>query len=1015
MKTRFNKIRFKVHQLRQRFKQGEVTRWQKIKYFIFALFGVFVTFSLVLFLWIWATLPDINDHEKIFAAQSSVILDRNGALLYKIKGDEDREIVPYTEISKYAPLAAISIEDDQFYNHGGFDFAAILKAVCSQVGVCSQARGGSTITQQYIKNAFLTNERTYSRKIKEIILSMQLENRYSKDEILALYLNRIPYGSIIYGVEVASQKFFGKSASKLTIAESAILASLPKSPTYYWPYGENAYARINLDEKTILEKDLRNEQDIIDASEGINLSKGLLGKTYTFGEGDQKRDIYVKGRVEFVLDRMYELGHITEEERNKAQKEADNMVFKPLENSLDKAPHFVTDVKELLEEKYGVDKVNKGGLKITTTLNYEMQKMAEEAIASRAEVNQNKYGANNASLISLDPNNGQILAMVGSRDFNDAEIEGQNNLTTSRRQPGSSFKPFVYAAAFLKGHAPSTVVYDVKTTFNSDGSKYTPDNYSGKFNGPVSMRNALGGSLNIPAIKAGYLASMDNVMKLAAGMGMYFVPQDYYGLASALGTNEIAPLDMARGYSVFANGGYRVEPIYILKVEDAEGNILEEYEAPKDRKQALDPQVAYLVNDILTDKNARPADFWRNGITLSNQLNGAKTGTSNIEAKSGNHSDILPRDNWTIGYVRNLVTAVWVGNTKSTALKPGADGLTTAAPIWKEYMTKASEKVEKGEFEKPEGLKWVNISKRSGKLASKKTPSGDIIKAVFASFGVPKDYDSSYQVVKIDKVSGKLATEFTPEDAIEEKVFYTAHDVLPEWDAAAQAWARAAGMAGGAPPTEYDDVHTAETMNAKPQISITSPSSSGIVSPPRVAVMVDITSPAGVQRVDYYLDDELLTTVSNSPFHGSLPLSADFADGSIHSIKAIVYDELLHSNQSSITVKIGADDTPPTVSFAFPKNNAKLTAGSSVGIQLQAYDGNGAVVSAKYYLDGKLYQNDIEPPFEWQLTVPTDEGSYELMVEAFDQAKNKSSDSIQIQVVAQAEKSQGGGRGNTHY
>lgn len=984
-----HKKRFSIKNLTKHFNKAGITRKRKILYGILGLFALGFVSVFILLAWVWFTLPDVDDPTKIYAAQSSIIYDRNGVVLYKIKGDEDRESVPFDKISKYAPLAAISIEDDEFYNHGGFDVAAILKAVCSEVHICSQARGGSTITQQYVKNTYLTNERTYTRKLKELMLAIKVEHRYTKDEILALYLNRIPYGSTIYGVEVASQKFFGKHAEELTVAESAVLASLPKSPTYYWPYGEHVYASINLDEQTILDKDYRSEADLVKANPDY-IVRGLLGKTYTFGEGDQQRDIYVKGRVSFVLERMYELKHITKQELEDAQKETDVMEFVPLKNSLDKAPHFVTYVQQLLEEKYGPDKIQKGGLKITTTLDYEMQKEAEETVAKYGETNQNKYGANNASLLSMDPNTGQILAMVGSRDFNNEEIQGQNNLTTAPRQPGSSFKPYVYAAAFLKGYAPSTVIYDIKTKFGG----WQPDNYDGKFKGPVTIRAALGSSLNIPAIKAGYLAGMENVMNLVRSMGID-IPVTEYDLPMAIGTVNVSALNMARGYSTFANGGYRVDPVSILKIQDVEGNIVEEYTPSKDRQQVLDPQVAYLINDVLTDKEARPAGMWRDNLTLPDQLSGAKTGTSN--KPGADHKSILPSDVWTVGYVRNLVTAVWVGNTLGEALKPAASGVTTVTPMWHDFMVKAIKRVEPGEYNKPSNLKWVAISKRSGRLASKKTPAGDVVKAVFADFGVPKDYDDSYQVVKIDKVSGKLATEFTPEDAIEEKVFFVHHAVDPVWEKSVQAWAAASGQ-GGQIPTEYDDVHTAETMNEKPQITILSPKSSSIVSPPRINVSVDISSPNGVNRVDYYLDDVLLTTVSNAPFTGSLPLSAGLEDGSVHVVKAVVYDELLRSNQSSVKVKIGEDDTPPTVSFVYPKNNASLKAGALIQVQFQAYDGNGDISSMKYYLDGALYQNDIQYPFVWELKVPSEPGEHTLKVEAIDHAKNKSSDTITINV-----------------
>jgi len=1001
MKKHLEKIRFKIHQLKNKFRGPDSTPWKKIKYIILGLILFFAVVGFSFFSYIYLTLPDIDDVESLFAAQASVIYDRNGEVLYTIQGDENRKNVDFEAISKYAGFAVIAMEDDKFYDHAGFDFAAILKALCSEVGVCSQARGGSTITQQYIKNTFLSSERSYVRKAKEILLSMQLEKRYNKDEILALYLNRIPYGSNIYGVEVASQTFFGKPAVDLSIAESAILAALPKAPSYYFPYGENVYARIELESEMILENDFKTEEEIVEADTDF-IIKGLLGKTYTFGEGEEARDIYVSGRVNFVLDRMKALGFVTEEEWEVAIEEANNMEFKPLRQDIE-APHFVMYVRQLLEEQYETETIQSSGFRITTTLDMDMQKMAEESIDKFGQSNQDKYGASNSALISVDPNNGQILAMVGSRDYWNDEISGKDNVTVRKRAPGSSFKPMAYAAAYLAGYAPSAVVYDVKTTFGG----WTPNNYDGRFKGPVTMRSALGSSLNIPAIKAAHLAGLENVEKLARDMGIDFTGSaDEQGLTMSLGTGPARPLDMALGYSVFANGGERVEPVSILKIEDMEGNIIFEYETPKN-EQVLDPEVAYLMNDSLSDTSSRPAGYWRDQLSLPGQVNGAKTGTSNVKDEAT--GVIYPQDNWTIGYVRNLVTAVWSGNNDGSHLNGNATGLGTASPIWKDYMTKAVNKVEKADFEKPEGIKWVRVSRRSGKLPSKSTPSGDTVSAVFASFSVPTEYDTSYQLIKIDKVSGKLATEFTPKEAIEEKAFFTHHSILrdnQQWESAVRAWARASGQ-DDLPPTEYDDVHTAETMDVKPQITITSPKSMGKISPPQVAVMVDVSSPAGIDRVEYYFNDELVSTSTKAPFTGNINLSPGLKDGSTHSIRAVVYDEILRSNQSSIKVKVGTDDTPPKVSFVYPTNGSKLTAGSSVGIQLEAYDADGAVASVRYYLDGKLQKNQIVYPFDWQFQAPEKEGKYILKVEAFDHANNKGSDSITITVVEKAKNNAG--------
>ncbi len=965
-------------------------------YVILGLFALGLFAGLVLFAIIYFSLPDIDNAENLVAAESTVILDRDGNELYTLHGDENRKTVTFDQISPAAINAVIAIEDDKFYEHAGVDIPAVLKAVCGEIGVCSQPRGGSTITQQFVKKAFLTDERNYTRKAKEMLLSMQLEKRYTKDEIITMYLNRIPYGSNIYGIETASNIFFGKPAKDLTLAEAAILAGIPNRPTRYFPYGNNVHTRIELDPQQILDNDYRSESDIAKADSSY-IYRGLLGKTYTFGEGEQARDIYVKGRVNFVLERMLDLKYITQEEFDAAKAEADAMVFQEYRQDIN-APHFVFYVQELLEEEFGVDRIKQGGLVVTTSLDSEMQQLGEQVIADRIEHNRSNFNANNAALVSVDPNNGQIYAMVGSANYYEVEIDGNVNVATSKRQPGSSFKPIAYAAAFLKGYAPSTVVYDVETSFGN----YKPKNFSGTFSGPVTMRTALAHSLNIPAVKAGYLATIPSVIELAQNMGIDLVePEGGFGLPLSLGSGEASPLDMALAYSVFANGGYKMEPMPILKIEDSEGNIVKEYKVPEGMEPVLEPQVAYLMNDVLTDASARPGGFWRDTLSIPDHVNGAKTGTST--KPEDENGVVYPGDTWTIGYVRNLTTAVWTGNSRGEALSLNASGLEAAGPIWKNFMVEAVKQVEKAGFDEPDGITWVKVAKKSGKLPSQYTPSDQVVSAMFANFSVPTEYDESYQVLKIDKVSEKLATEFTPEEAIEERVYYTHHSLLPDnedWESAVRNWARANGQ-DDQPPTEYDDVHTAETMNQLPQITITAPVSKAKVSPPILNVTVAIDSPAGVDRVEYYFDDQLMSTVTNSPFGGRLKIPSSLENNSTHTIRAVVFDELLRSSQSSISVKIGADDTPPALAFVYPVDGTKLTAGSSVGVQLDVSDSNGGVASVKYYLNDKLAKNSLVSPFSWQMPVPEELGDYTLRVEAADHAGNTSSASASFEVVGE--------------
>ncbi len=757
--------------------------------------------------WVIPRLPDVTHPENLLAAQSSVIADRDGAALYTIHAEENRQNVPLAEIAPPLVKAVLAMEDDRFYEHGGVDFGAILKAVCHELLVCPQPRGGSTITQQYIKNTFLSPERSYVRKLREILLALELERRFNKDQILELYLNRIPYGSSLYGAELAAQTFFGKPARDLTLAESSVLAAVPKAPSYYSPYGAHLYPLINLSEAEVLKHDLRSEEDLLDY-DSDSISKGLLGKAYAFGEGATERTIYVKGRTDFVLGRLLELGDITAEESVAALKEANALTFKPYRETI-RAPHFVMMVREEIEAQYGKETLEKGGLVITTTLDAALQEAAEKAVEAHGENNEKIYGASNASLVALHPDTGEVLAMVGSRDYWNDDIDGKVNVALRPRLPGSSFKPIVYASAFLSGYAPSTVVYDVKTDF---GQEYMPENYDGQEHGAVSFREALARSLNIPAVKAAALAGVSNVLTLARQMGIALDQgEDWYGLSLALGAGEVRLLDLASAYGTFASGGYKVKPFAILKIADRDGNILFEHEQDPRRELILDPQVAFLVSDVLSDVQARPAGFWRDQITLPGQIAAAKTGTSNKKVDEEN----VPLDTWTMGYTRRLAAGVWVGNNRGEPLKPKADGLGAASPIWLDFMKAATRGKAEEPFDKPDGIRWVTVSKKTGLLPGENTPPEDQIAAPFASFSLPREAADEYEWIELDAVTGKRATEFTPLELVERKAFLRLRDFIPEdypkWREAIETWAKTRAKTA-VPPTDFDDVHTGKPI-----------------------------------------------------------------------------------------------------------------------------------------------------------------------------------------------------------
>jgi len=596
------------------------------------LLALLVLTGFIVVAWLGRDLPNPNQLITREIAQSTRIYDRSGQhVLYEVHGDEKRTLVSLEEIPDYVEKATIAIEDKNFYEHGGFSIWAIARTMVTNV-LYNRSAGGSTLTQQFVKNAVLTNEKSITRKIKELILAQKLEKRFSKDEILQMYLNEIPYGSNAYGVQAASQKYFNKNVGDLTIAEAAVLAALPQSPSRYSPYGPN--------------KDL------------------LLG------------------RKDYILGLMREQGYISESEEDQAK--AQEIIFTNPETAIF-APHFVMYVKSLLSDKYGEKTLEQGGLKIITTLDYDKQKIADEVVAEITENYQEKYNANNAALVSLDPKNGQVLAMVGSRDFFNEEISGQVNVVTSPRQPGSSIKPIVYATLFEKGgYNPNTIVFDTVTDF----SNYSPKNYNLKEYGPVSLRQALAGSLNISAVKVLYLAGLKSTIALAESLG-YQNLSEGVGLSLVLGGAEVRLLDHANAFSALARDGEVSTPSVILKVEDKEGNILEEWKPNK--RNILTSETARMVTSILIDNNARSFVFGsKNNLTLSDREVAAKTGTTNEF-----------RDGWTIGYTPSLVTGVWVGNTDNTKMNTGADGSVIAAPIWQKFMTRALEGTPKEVFKQP--------------------------------------------------------------------------------------------------------------------------------------------------------------------------------------------------------------------------------------------------------------------------------------------------------------------------
>lgn len=597
-----------------------------------------------------APVPDLDTLSTRKVSESTRILDRTGqTVLHDLNPDVTRDIIPLTDVSKNIQQATLAIEDSSFYTHNGISMTAIARAIIVNIMTGSAAQGGSTITQQVVKNTLLTNEKSVIRKVHEWILAIKLEQQYSKDEILALYFNNTPYGGTLYGVEAATRAFFGKSAKEVTLSEAAYLAALPQAPTYFSPYGNNRKA--------------------------------------------------LEARKNHVLDRMALLGFISEEEASGAKREA--VVFSPQKNNSIIAPHFVFYIEQYLEEKYGPTAVTQG-LEVTTTLDVDLQRIAQATVHTYALENEKNFHAENAALVALDPKTGQILSMVGSRDYFDPTIDGNYNIALASRQPGSSFKPFVYAAALAKGYTPDTAIFDVPTqfstvcdpsdVFNSTYPCYAPQNYDDKFRGPMTFTTAIAQSINVPAVKVMYLAGVDTVIDQATRLGITTLGEaNQYGLSLALGAAEVRLLDMVSAYAVFANDGIKNQTIGILKITDSDGKILEEFRGSPE--QVLDAGVARDISYMLSNNEARFPEYPPNNpFYFPNYDVAAKTGTTNDY-----------RDAWTIGYTPSIVVGVWAGNNNNSPMVKEIAGY-IVAPLWHEFMEHALTVVPEGYFGERRGI-----------------------------------------------------------------------------------------------------------------------------------------------------------------------------------------------------------------------------------------------------------------------------------------------------------------------
>lgn len=836
-------------------------------------------------------------------------------LLYEIfdpqGGKRTRVSIDVLKRQRYVMEATISLEDKDFYTNPGIDFRGIVRAAYLTLSG-QDSQGASTITQQLVRNVLLTQKFTWERKAKEIILALEVSRKYTKDQILEMYLNEIHYGNLAYGIEAAAQSYFGKHAQDLSLAESAMLATLPRSPGANSPITNPAEA---------------------------------------------------KRQQEIALDVMVREGYISAEDAYAAKQEKLNLITQRFDIQ---APHFVFYVRDQLEDllvhklsitpEQAQAMIYKGGLTVYTTLDMNLQRTAEKLLDPATPFMtklREENNANNASLVSIRPTTGEILTMVGSVDYFNNAIDGQVNMATSERQPGSSFKPFAYVTAFQKGWTPATLVMDVRTSFDDyPNPPYIPENVDRTYKGPVLIRQALANSMNIPAVRVTQFAGVNDILATAHRMGITTLTREgYYGLSLTLGGGEVKLLDMVFAYTGFANlgelfgepvpaaqqkAGFReVNPVSILRVDSAEGKPIYEYNYPQSSR-VLPAEYAYLITDILSDNAARVAIFGPNSPLQLDRPAAAKTGTTNDW-----------HDNWTIGYTPDLVTGVWVGNADNQEMKRSF-GSTAAAPLWHDFMIEALKNVAKSKFAEPPGLERAEICALSGLKPTDLCQNRRT--EVFIKGTAPKQPDDMHQVFRIDRVTGQLATQYTPPDQVEEKVF----EVYPP---EAADWVRDNKVPQ--PPTEYSD--RSGPGSVADDVAVVSPNAYAYVGG-KVTVTGNARSgnfrayrlefgaglqPSAVQQIG----PDHFNQVSNGP----LEVWDTGALAGVQTLQLSVIEST--GNVRQVRIPVVVDNVTPTIKLGYPNENDVFIAikegdNDKLRIQAEATD-NAAMGHVEFFLDGK--------------------------------------------------------------
>lgn len=865
--------------------------------------GAGAIFVLLVFLWYAKDLPTPGKINARVTAQTTKFYDSSGNhLIYELYGDQNRSIVSFDQIPAVAKQATIAIEDKDFYTHGSFSLWGYMRAAFLDLMHRNTRQGGSTITQQYVKNALLDpTDHSFGRKIKELILSIEIGQFYSKNDILTLYLNEIPYGNRAYGIESACKAYFPQNIDKadkdqhcaknLDLGQSALLSALLNGPSYFSPYGTH-------------------QQELID-------------------------------RQHIVLDLMVEQKYVTQEQADAAKWSLADLTnsdkisqSQNLYANLDpRMAHFVLYAQDVLEAKYGNATVTEGGLKVLTTMDWDKQIAAFDAIQKNMK-NIRANGGSNSAMVVTDPKSGHIWAMIGSENFNDAN-HGQVNVATSKRQPGSSFKPIVYSTLFAKNkdaacakdrscptYGPGTTIYDVPTSFGGT-PEYKPNNYGNKTYGIITVRQALAGSLNIPAVKSLSMAGISNSIQTAQSLGITTLGSaDQYGLSLVLGTGGVELVEMANAYESFANGGLHYDQTPILKLYDQKGNLMEDNSKPAKPKQALDPQVASLMADVLSDAAAKRYVFFKD-LDLKNICNNnSQSNCVHAGAKTGTTEHF--NDAWTMGFTPDMVAGVWVGNNDNSPMNSAAADI--AAPVWRNYMDSVIQGKPNDAFAKATGIKSMLLDKKTGR--SKTDGSTDLTTDIFPSWYTPMS-PASGKSASIDKVSGKLATDCTPTLAKETRY---SSAILPEITKTENAyqynlWLTALQKAnfsttGGDLPSDQDNVHSCS--DSKPNVTFVGANGNG------TDFSVQVTSgtfPANKLEVSF--DDQIISTqvVDGS---GSYPVSYTPTQPGSHTFKAVVTDAGLYQGTTEQVVTVssgGGGGSGTTFQGLSPLANASLPSG----------------------------------------------------------------------------------------